>query len=266
MISKILLLFVFSAPLLAIEKPIDTPLTEEQILKKELELNKTLIVGEKVEVNNSFDGEEPRVVIDNTLQNLEENQEQIRQELENTEEEALGETNEVPSPALVNQLSMDIKEDNSDQKFYGVDFRYLGVLTQVGFEARIYRQFSMGVHYGRYNGKVAGSDKLGMVPDLQQIAIGFNAYLGKERIAFTNGLIVRFGLHYNQQAANSLVQAVQVNGEDVIRPGESKIGTQMGIGYHYQFKNLFANAGIEYITLGALKNLVPIAVTVGVAF
>lgn len=255
MISRVLIVFflLFSWSLLAKDMPIEAPLTEEQILKKELELNKTLVVGEKIEVSEQVEGEEPRVVIQEGEAPLE-------------SEEPLEEKEEIPSFDQTQQLSMEFKEPESDQKFYAVDFRYLGVLTQVGFETRLYRQFSLGLHYGRFNGKVAGTDKLGMVPGLQQAAIGLNAYLGRERISFSNGLVVRFGMTYNQQASNDLVQAVQVDGKDVIRPGESKIGTQMGIGYHYQFKNLFANAGIEYITLGALKNLVPIAVTVGVAF
>ena len=257
MISRLLIILflLFSWSLLAKDMPIDTPLTEEQILKKELELNKTLVVGEKVEVTDQVDDVEPRVVIDS---------EQSEESVDDSEEEKAVENFE--SLGGGNHLSMEFKDEQTDQKFFAVDFRYLGVLTQVGVEGRLHRQFSLGVHYGRFNGKVAGTDKLGMVPDLHQIAVGVNAYLGRERIAFTNGLIVRFGVTYNQQSANDLVQAVQVDGEDVIRPGESKIGTQMGIGYHYQYKNVFANAGIEYITLGALKNLVPIAVTVGVAF
>lgn len=255
----------------------EIPMTEDQILKKELELNQTLIVGEKVEVTDLVEGPEPRIAYSDPQKNENDEEETDSNLQKNTVETEIAEQESLvgnkaegsfasPTTEPIHQLEMEYEEDTSGQKFYAVDFRYLGVMTQVGFETRFYRQFSVGLHYGRFQGKVAGTDKLGMVPDLHQVALGVNAYLGREKIAFTNGPIIRFGLTYNQQKANNLVQSVQVDGKDVIRPGESKVGTQLGIGYHYQFKNLFANAGIEYITLGALKNLVPIAVTVGVAF
>lgn len=225
---------------------ISNPIFAQELVLGEETINEVTIAVEDESVVDLPHGMEETSVVDSTRM---------------VEESSLEQKIEV-----LNYSGGDVSDSLPNQKKFGVNFRYLGVLSQVGVEARVYRQFSMGIHYGRYNGKVAGTDKLGLIPDLQNLNLSLNAYLGREKLAFTNGLVIRFGVHANRQKKNDLVQSIQVDGKDIIRPGETKIGTLLGVGYHYQHKNVFASLGIEYLKLGPLKNLVPIAATVGVAF
>lgn len=144
--------------------------------------------------------------------------------------------------------------------------RYLGVLSLGGLERAISNQVSLGVFYGRYQGKVPGSDKNGLVPGLKSFALQGSAYLGKSKRVFNNGIVINFGLTYNTQAENPDIKSIQVDGEDVILPGENKIGTLLGIGYHYRWKRLSASVGVEYVTLGSLQSFVPLALTLGLTF
>ncbi|MCF8058434.1 MAG: hypothetical protein K9K67_04005 [Bacteriovoracaceae bacterium] len=156
--------------------------------------------------------------------------------------------------------------DGSPDKKWSISGRYLGVLSQVGFEREVYRQISLGLFYGKFQGKVAGTDKLGLIPDLDHLALQVNAYLGEEKSALSTGPVIRFSVHANKQKENDLVKSIQVDGQDVIVPGETKVGTLLGIGYHWQWDPISLNVGIEYLSLGPLKNLVPLAASLGVAF
>lgn len=163
-------------------------------------------------------------------------------------------------------LTQKFEEYQDPKKSFGIHYRYLGVLSQLGVEKSLKGRFSMGLYYGRYVGKVAGTDDLGFIPDLHQVALQTNIYLGREGIAMTSGPVIRFAIHANQQKENDIVKSVQVDGVDVIVPGQTRYGTLLGIGYSWQ-KNWFnVSVGAEYLTLGPLKNLVPLAVSVGVAF
>jgi hypothetical protein len=147
-----------------------------------------------------------------------------------------------------------------------LQYRYLGVLSQVGVERALGGQISAGLYYGRYAGKVAGTDKLGFIPDLEHVALQFNAYLNKDKVALANGIVTRFALHVNRQKENDLVKSIQVDGVDVIIPGQTKVGTLLGIGYQYNWKMVSLNAGMEYLTMGPLKSFVPLAIGVGITF
>lgn len=151
-------------------------------------------------------------------------------------------------------------------KWFAAQYRYLGNLQQAGIEARLYHQFSLGLFYGRYQGKVAGSDEVGFIPDLENYSVVANVYLGSEKAAFSDGLLFRFGIHHNRQGANDLVARIEVDGAPVILPGESQTGSQIGMAYQWQWKYFFANVGLEYITLGPYKNFVPLALTGGFVF
>lgn len=163
-------------------------------------------------------------------------------------------------------LSHDFENYESKRKSFGVHYRYLGVLSQLGVEKTLAGRFSMALYYGRYVGTVAGTDDLGFIPDLHHMALQTNIYLGREKLAMTQGPVIRFALHANQQKENELVKSVQVDGVDVIVPGQTRYGTLLGIGYSWQ-KNWFnVSVGAEYLSLGPLKNLVPLTVSLGVAF
>lgn len=154
----------------------------------------------------------------------------------------------------------------SQDKKWGVSARYLGILSQVGVERELFGQISMGLYYGRYQGKVAGSDDLGLIPDLDHVALQVNAYLGEQKSALSTGPVLRFAVHGNKQKSNALVKSVQVDGVDVIVPGKTRVGTLLGVGYHWQWNPISLSVGIEYLSLGPLKNLVPLAASLGVAF
>ncbi len=168
--------------------------------------------------------------------------------------------------APTTQSLVDYSEPSDEASNWAVNMRYLGLLSSIGLERKVYGRVSLGLYYGRYQGKIAGSDELGFIPDLHHAALQANVYLGKEILALTQGPVLRFAAHANQQKENELVKSVQVDGVDVIVPGETRWGTLLGIGYYWQ-KNWFsASVGAEYLTLGPLKNLVPLAVSVGINF
>lgn len=162
-------------------------------------------------------------------------------------------------------LEEELSVENSEKK-WAINFRYLGVLTQIGVERKLGGRVSGALYYGRYQGKVAGTDDLGLIPDLHHAALQTNIYLGSEGLALSKGPVIRFGVHANQQKNNALVKSVQVDGVDVIVPGQTRYGTLLGLGYFWQYRWLSASIGAEYLTLGPLKNLVPIAASIGVAF
>lgn len=147
-----------------------------------------------------------------------------------------------------------------------IQYRYLGVLSQVGIERALIGRVSAGLYYGRYAGKVAGTDKLGFIPGLEHVAFQVNAYLNGQKKALSRGLVTRFAIHANRQSDNDLVKSVQVDGLDVIVPGQTRVGTLLGIGYQYNWKSISLNAGMEYLTMGPLKSFVPLAIGVGFTF
>ncbi len=161
-------------------------------------------------------------------------------------------------------ISLEIKEER--KRRVAVEYRYLGNLMQAGLEFKVYRQFSLGVMAGKFQGKVAGSDDLGFIPGLRHYAVMGNIYLGKEKSAFSDGLLFRFGTHYNKQEENDLVAGLEVDGQEVLKPGEERFGSQIGLAYHWQWKYVFANVGLEYVTLGPYKNFVPLALSGGFVF
>lgn len=170
---------------------------------------------------------------------------------------------------LDTSLASDFTSDYKLEEHYNkwiIQYRYLGVLSQVGIERSLGGQVSAGLYYGRYAGKVAGTDKLGFIPGLEHAALQVNAYLNSEKMALANGLVTRFAVHVNKQKENDLVKSIQVDGVDVIVPGQTKVGTLLGIGYQWSWKKVSLNAGVEYLTMGALKSFVPLAIGVGVTF
>jgi hypothetical protein len=163
-------------------------------------------------------------------------------------------------------LTQDFENYEGKRKSFGVHYRYLGVLSQLGVEKSLAGRFSMALYYGRYVGTVAGTDDLGFIPDLHHMALQTNIYLGREGLALSQGPVIRFAVHANQQKENELVKSVQVDGVDVIVPGQTRFGTLLGLGYSWQKKWFNVSVGAEYLSLGPLKNLVPLTVSLGVAF
>lgn len=147
-----------------------------------------------------------------------------------------------------------------------IQYRYLGVLSQIGIERALIGRVSAGLYYGRYAGKVAGTDKLGFIPGLEHVALQVNAYLNGQKKALSRGLVTRFAIHANRQSDNDLVKSVQVDGLDVIVPGQTRVGTLLGIGYQFNWNSISLNAGMEYLTMGPLKSFVPLAIGVGFTF
>jgi|GEM_PF-2166291 len=176
----------------------------------------------------------------------------------------VGNTELIESTEVLERSSLE-KAEVRDYK-WRLSGRYLGVLSLGGLERAISEQLSLGLFYGRYQGKVPGSDKSGLVPGLRSFALQGSAYLGKSKRVFSNGIVAKFGLTYNTQEENPDIKSIQVDGEDVILPGESKIGSLLGIGYHYRWKRLSASVGVEYVTLGSLQSFVPLALTLGLTF
>ncbi len=194
--------------------------------------------------------------------------EPITEQILSGEEEPLNKEQSVviDEPPISSEVAVEVPNLTSKKKWIAPQYRYLGNLMQGGIEARIYKQFTLGVFYGRYQGKVAGSEEVGLIPDLENYSLIGSFYLGKEKAAFSDGLMFRFGVHHNEQGENDLVARIESENVPVILPGESQTGTQIGVAYHWQWKFLFANVGIEYITLGPYKNFVPLALTGGFVF
>jgi hypothetical protein len=225
------------------------PLEEVQTeIKEEMLSNKTdendQIDEDGVNHENNIDSMEPEVIVENTSESAKDDE---------------ASTLELNIPSYKEAAY-------SQDKLWGVSARYLGILSQIGVEREIFGQISMGLYYGRFQGKVAGSDDLGLIPDLDHVALQVNAYLGEQKSALSTGPVLRFAVHGNKQKNNELVKSVQVDGVDVIVPGKTRVGTLLGVGYHWQWNPISLSVGIEYLSLGPLKNLVPLAASLGVAF
>lgn len=147
-----------------------------------------------------------------------------------------------------------------------VSARYLGVLAQAGIDFKVFNQVSMGLYYGKFQGKVAGSDKNGVIPDLHHLNLQTTVFLNAQKQAFQTGGQLRFGIHGNQQSESDLVDSIEVDGQEVIKPGQTKVGALIGIGYGWYGDRFGLNVGAEYLSLGALKSLIPIVLSLGVTF
>ena len=162
--------------------------------------------------------------------------------------------------------------ENEESKDYvptmglGINYRYLGQLNKIGIEKSITRQFSAGLYTGRFQGRYYGTEKEGMISDLQHYALEFNFYLNSAKKAFQTGPLIKFGVHYNRLKSGVDAQQIEVDGEKVIGEGESKFGPLVGAAYFWQWKYVNLTAGAEYFVLGKLKSFVPLSLSLGVAF
>ena len=148
----------------------------------------------------------------------------------------------------------------------GINYRYLGQLNKIGIEKSITRQLSAGLYTGRFQGRYYGTDKEGLISDLEHYALEFNFYLNSAKRAFHTGPLIKFGVHYNRLKAGVDALQIEVDGQKIIGQGESKFGPLVGAAYFWQWKYVNLTAGAEYFVLGKLKSFVPLSLSLGVAF
>jgi len=166
----------------------------------------------------------------------------------------------------VQKLDVQPVKEGDKIKRAQVSVRYLGVLAQAGLDVKIWDQVSLGLYYGRFQGTIAGNEKAGMIPDLHHLNLQTTVFLNSQKRAFQSGAQLRFGLHANKQKESNIVQRIEVDGREVIRPGQTRIGALLGVGYGWYGEHLNVNIGAEYLSLGALKSLIPLVVSLGVTF
>ena len=171
-----------------------------------------------------------------------------------------------PVTSLTQNLEVGEREAVKKKKRVQISARYLGLLSQAGIDFGIWNQISLGLYYGRYQGTISGNEDAGIIPDLHHLNLQTTIYLNSERQAFQSGAQLRFGLHANQQKDSELVSRIEVDGREVIRPGQTRYGALIGAGYGWYGQRFSFNLGAEYLSLGALKTLIPLVVSLGVTF
>jgi hypothetical protein len=171
-----------------------------------------------------------------------------------------------PNSTISQELDLGEIEAQTKKRYVQISARYLGLLSQAGLDVGIWNQISLGLYYGRYQGTIAGNDKPGIIPDLHHLNLQTTIFLNSQKQTFKSGAQLRFGVHANQQKDSELVERIEVDGREVIRPGQTRYGALIGAGYGWYGSRFAFNIGAEYLSLGALKTLVPLVVSLGVTF
>lgn len=173
-------------------------------------------------------------------------------------------------PDDTNQLSLyesEIeKREASKYPSLSIQGRYKGILGMGLLEVGLLKQMTLGLGVGQFNGENSSSREKGVIPDLYHAHFELSYYLNSAQRYFQSGPVLRMAIHGSYLTQNDYVYSVNVDGKEIVTQENLRLGPSFSLGYYWSYSWLNASVAAEYFSLGPLKTLIPLSLSLGIVF
>ncbi len=124
---------------------------------------------------------------------------------------------------------------------------------------------TLGLGYGRFYGRLVGSDDFDLVSGFHQYSLQYNRFIWGNR--FKDGFVLRLSLTYSELKKGSTISSLETKeGKNIVTAGEGEWGHTFALGYEWYWSHLNFSLQSELVRIGGFETWSPVSIWLGFTF